>query len=129
MNCKNSDARGFTLIEATVALVILSISLTAILGSFGVGISTATSANRDREAIEVAANVIAELGNTRPVQEGWTHGDTTEGRHWRLRLTPVGPVDDHDPSPISTFAVDLFVQSGPRNFERHFQTLVLKPAL
>lgn len=128
MTPSGEGQRGFTLIEALVALVILAMSLTAVFGSLGVGVLTAASAERDRRVVELASNLLAELGTTRPLEVGVAEGTAVDGLRWRLRLTEVRFVEAPGPSPLRSFAVDLVVKLLDGGGERRFRTLIVRQA-
>lgn len=80
---------GFTLLEVLIALVVVALALTALLGLGG---SQAASLERQREhqlAQWVAANVLTELRLREPFPETGAREGRTEmgGRAFRWRLT------------------------------------------
>jgi Tfp pilus assembly protein PilX len=89
------DARGFMLIEALVALVLLSVAVVATLQLFGGGLRLARTAGDQLEATLLASAKLAEAGLETP-EEGVAEG--TEGDYrWVRRVTL-----DHELLPAAT---------------------------
>ena len=80
---------GFTLLEALVALVILTLALTMVFGRLSTALRVSTSADVDRQAAAAAYRILAELGHSRPLTYGLSEGDAIGGLHWRLKITPT----------------------------------------
>ena len=127
MRSSDKSRGGFTLIEALVALFILAMSLSAVFGSLGVGVSTAARAERDRRVVALASNVLADLATKPVLEEGVVQGPAVDGMRWQLRLTEVRFVEAPGPSPMRSFDVELVVRSVDGGGERRFQTLVVRP--
>ena len=90
-NC--SDDRGFTLIEALVALAIVA----AVLSSIGAVIATTTRGTRaidQRLALAGAAEtLLATLPGRLLLQAGTQSGELSDHR-WRIDVSPMRPADD-----------------------------------
>src|ERR1700733_10199668 len=121
--------RGFTLLEVMVALVIFGLGVAALSGWLGDGVRGASLADRERLAATAARSLLAELGRSRPLADGTTEGDFTDGMHWRLVVDPVeGSQADHPV--LQGHAVTLTVswlRDGRRESE-DFHTLLLGSA-
>jgi general secretion pathway protein I len=86
--------RGFTLIEVLVALVIVALGMSALLGSLGSAADTASYLRDKTFAQWIAFNQLAtlRLSGTLP-SDGTTDGELDyAGRHWRWRqvITDLG---------------------------------------
>lgn len=102
--------QGFTLLEVLVALVILIAGLAAFYEAFGGGLLAGAAAERERNAVEAAENLIAEIGRSRPVEEGLTTGELPDGQRWTLRVEAFDPVEtDRSTSPVAGYIATLEV--------------------
>jgi prepilin-type N-terminal cleavage/methylation domain-containing protein len=100
-----APARGFTLLEVAVALVILALGLAALLPLFTTGLRLAGEASRDRAALRLAQSKLAELQAAAvPGESAGVEG----GLSWRLRVEPVTPA----PPRLAAFVVRVTV-TGP----------------
>jgi general secretion pathway protein I len=87
-------SRGFTLIEALAAIVILALSLSVLLSSHDAGLRTATALDDHLRARLLAQSLIAEWSQYRILQ------GPTEGREGRFTWTvSVAPFDRPGDSP------------------------------
>jgi general secretion pathway protein I len=115
-NCSNG-ARGFTLIEALVALAIVA----AVLGSIGAVIATTVKGTRgiDRrlELSGTAETLVAALPARALLKPGRQSGEMA-GHRWRIDVSPMNVAVASDAPPTQRFvplAVTLRLQSpgGP----------------
>jgi type II secretion system protein I len=91
------SARGFTLIEVLVALLVLSIAVVAVLQLFGGGLRLARASSDHLEAILLAEARMTEIGG-QTLEEGVSEG--TEGVYRWARRVVVDPSllpDDQEP--------------------------------
>lgn len=108
-----TQQRGFTLIEVTVALALLALSLGVLYESFGWSLRRSDSI-RKREISWLAAQSILADVRARPIlQTGETQGTTDHGSSWTLKIAR------HDPSikklaSLEAFDVTVDVRWGNR---------------
>jgi len=84
-----SDARGFTLLEVTIAVAIAALALVAMFQAGSTGLFAVNSAARIDEAVERAQSHLAAFGSTNALVPGDTDGDDGGGYHWRLSARPL----------------------------------------
>jgi general secretion pathway protein I len=83
---------GFTLLEALVAFVMLSLALSALLQGGAAGLRNAGVAGRTEEAVARARSHLSAFdASGHPAAED-LQGDEGNGYHWRLKATPVTSV-------------------------------------
>lgn len=79
---------GFTLMEALVGLLILTIGLTALFGAFSGSVGGLRRSEARELAIETARSLIDEAGVTNPLTFGTHEGRSAEGLPWRITIAP-----------------------------------------
>ena len=82
-------ARGFTLLEVVVALVIASLALVGLFRAGSSGLFASDTAARVDEAIERAQSHLAAFGRTGAVAPGEMEGDDGGGYRWAVRVEPI----------------------------------------
>ena len=75
---------GFTLVEAIVALLILSLALTALFSAFSSSIERTRHAARHVLAVETARSLLQGAGIGTALAAGVKEGQSAEGLFWRL---------------------------------------------
>lgn len=83
-------ARGFTLVEVLVALVIFALSFGVLAQIIQTGLGQARTAAATTEATLLARSLLAEVGAERPVAPGVLESDGTAGYRWRVEMRPTG---------------------------------------
>ncbi|HEX4120405.1 MAG TPA: type II secretion system protein [Verrucomicrobiae bacterium] len=129
MNSRSSSA-GFSLIEVTVAILILGVALVA----FTRGITTALASNKDAELQTVAALAAAAQIETMRADATWSDG-VTDGDcgsdlpdyHWTQTIKPADVDGLHEvvvtvqkgdsPTPLYTLTTQLFDTDYPTSNE------------
>lgn len=86
---------GFTLIEALVALVILAVGATALLGAVEAHVRRVAALEASAAANWVAANALAETRLAGGAVSAAPREETMLGRAWRVE-TAAAPTDDPD---------------------------------
>jgi prepilin-type N-terminal cleavage/methylation domain-containing protein len=88
--------RGFTLLEALVALMILAMAVTAALGAFGAGLRTAGSVHSHANGVRLAEARLSELALLSPDSlvyyaddRAGPFGEPMSGFGWHARVTRV----------------------------------------
>lgn len=129
MNSRGDE--GFTLLEVLVALVILMLGIGAFYQSFGVGLRAEAAAQREQRSVEVATNVMAEVGRLQPLQDGLTHGELQDGYRWTLRVEAFESAQpDESAAALSGHLVTLDVQEpGQSRVALRLHTLMLAMAV
>ena len=93
--CGGSD--GFTLFEVLIAIVILTMSLSALLPSFTGGLRGVTAIDDHMRARLFAQSVMAEASNNRDPQPAVRQGEFDKFT-WHLSVTPYDP--NVSPQPV-----------------------------
>jgi type II secretion system protein I len=122
-----SDERGFTLVEALVALAILVLALAALYQALGGGLQAGVAAEQQWRAVETAERLLTELGRSTPLRDGVTTGELADGRRWTLRVEPFAATDQDGPPPVleGHVATVEVSRAGGRGPLLHVRTLVL----
>jgi general secretion pathway protein I len=115
-SCSNGT-RGFTLIEALVALAIVA----AVLGSIGAVIATSAKGTRgidQRLALSGAAETLLAALPARSLLKPGRQSGETAGHRWRIDVSPMNVAVASDAPPVQRFvplAVTMRLQSpgGP----------------
>jgi prepilin-type N-terminal cleavage/methylation domain-containing protein len=81
-----SAADGFSLLEALVAITLLSAASAAALGAINSGLETTRIADRTMREVALARSLTASFGTKRPLSPGAYSGAAGDLR-WRLRIT------------------------------------------
>ena len=92
MNCKNFGPAGFTLLEVMVALAIIAIALTAVLGSQSQSLSLASEAKFRTTAAFLAQGKMAEIEAEKPedfTSDSGDFGENFPGYRWDLSVNDV----------------------------------------
>jgi prepilin-type N-terminal cleavage/methylation domain-containing protein len=84
---KGHAPRGFTLIEALVAIVVLALSLTTLLSAYRSGLQGAGAVDDHLRARLLAQSVLAEWTQYRAVQPGRFQG-RVDGFTWTVSIAP-----------------------------------------
>jgi general secretion pathway protein I len=122
--------RGFTLIEVIVALAMLSIGLSVLLGLISNGLRQAKAAEKAAEASTLAQSLLAEVGTDRPVKQGAFEETMPNGFRWHLRIQPYGAAAEQEGLPVGLYLVSTEVewQDGAEQRSFALKTLRLGPA-
>jgi general secretion pathway protein I len=108
----HDDEVGFTLVEIVVALAILALSVTVLLGVISDGLRRTDLAARTAQATSLAQSLLAKLGTELPVQQGEMSGELADGFRWRARMEPYGDRADRDHWPVGAYHVSVEVSWG-----------------
>jgi len=131
-HARTSDARerGFTLVEVIVALAMLSIGLSVLLGLISNGLRQAKSTERAAEASSLAQSLLAGVGTDRPVKPGAFEEAMPNGFRWQLRIEPYGAAAEQEGLPVGLYVVSTDVEWQDGREQRSFalRTLRLGPA-
>jgi len=109
-----SDAEGFTLIEALVALAIVAIVLSSIAGVIATTVKGTRSIDQRLALTGAAEALLAELPPRDLLKPGRQSGEL-DGHPWQIDVTPVNPAVAGDAPQNPRFvplAVNLRVRSA-----------------
>jgi general secretion pathway protein I len=116
---QRSDS-GFTLVEALVSLVMLTLGLVAIIEIFGNGFRGIRSSEWDAAALQLATSQLTRAGTETPLRPGQQQGTTPQGFEWTVTIAPYGPARDElapqRPAGIEGFWVTADVRWRPSVF-------------
>ncbi len=84
-------ARGFSLLEVLVALVIMALALSAIMQLFASGANRVALSDEYLRAAMHARSQLAAVGSLVPVEEGHHEGRFEDGFDWAMDLIPMEP--------------------------------------
>lgn len=104
------DEAGFTLIEVIVALAILSVGLSALLGLISNSLRQTANAGRMAEAGSLAQSLMAEVGTERPIKPEEREGQFPNGYRWHLKMHPYGDAKEREEWPVGVYTVSTEVE-------------------
>lgn len=85
-----ATSKGFTLLEVLVALAIMGISLTVIFTIFSQSIERTREDTRRLEARNLTQSLLSQALKLPPEKMTNAAGVTSDGLHWRVKLTNYG---------------------------------------
>jgi prepilin-type N-terminal cleavage/methylation domain-containing protein len=111
---------GFTLVEALVSLVILTLGLVAVIEIFGNGFRGVRSSEWDAAALQLATSQLTRAGTETPLRRGQQQGATPQGFEWTVTIEPYGPDRDEQaprrPAGVEAYWVTAEVRWRPSVF-------------
>ncbi len=102
MGAHSRRARGFTLIEILVALIIVGLAMGALMRAFSLGLRNAEAARARTAATLFAESKLADLEAAGPIATGQSTGRFEERFRWRLRVRPYVEVDAAKETPAGS---------------------------
>lgn len=120
---------GFTLVEVIVALAILSVGLSTLLGVISNSLRQTAHAERMAAAGSLAQSLLAEVGTERPIKPEERDGQFPNGFRWHLKMHPYGDVKEREEWPVGVYAVSAEVEweDGAQRRSYALTTLRLGP--
>jgi general secretion pathway protein I len=112
------EARGFTLLEVLVALVIAGLALGALFSGAVTGMRSAKLSLDYAEAVSRARSHLAVVGIGAPLVAGTQQGDDGQGFTWRVIVRPLATTalqnanalaSSTTPARVSLFAVSVVI--------------------
>lgn len=91
------EARGFTLVEVIVAIVIAALCFSALSGVFSGGMRAAGTASELARASTLAQSLIASAGIEKPLAEGVESGTSADGLNWSVTVSNEPGVGEEGP--------------------------------
>jgi general secretion pathway protein I len=101
---------GFTLVEVIVALAILALGLSVLLGSISGSLRQTANAARMAEASALAQSLLAEVGADRPIKPEQSSGQFANGYRWHLKMEPYGGVKEREEWPVGAYQISTEVE-------------------
>jgi general secretion pathway protein I len=89
-----NDDDGYTLVEVLVALAILSLSLTVLLGIFSQSLARSHESERAAAARVLGQSLLAHAEADPATRLGHTEGESDDGLAWSLDVAPYRQRDD-----------------------------------
>ena len=106
--------RGFTLIEVLVALTILAVSLTVLLGIFGHSLARNAESQSRMAARTLASSLIAQAESSASLSMGVVTGRAAPDLAWRIDVRPFGTDEDQQSWPGVAAQISATVVWGER---------------
>jgi general secretion pathway protein I len=101
---------GFTLVEVIVALAMLSIGLSIVLGLISSSLRQTANAERMAQASSLAQSLMDQIGTEWPVVAAERDGQFPNGYRWHLQMLPYGDASERDEWPVGLYTVSTEVQ-------------------
>lgn len=105
-----AGARGFTLVEVIVAVVIAAVALSALAGVFGGGARAAAAASELTRANAYAESLLASAGVEKPLADGTESGSTADGLRWTMTVADESTEGDDSGSTASPIRPSLLLK-------------------
>jgi general secretion pathway protein I len=120
---------GFTLVEVIVALAILSVGLSILLGLISNGLRQTGNAERMAEAGSLAQSLLAEVGTDLAIKPELREGQFPNGYRWRLRMLHFGDAREREEWPVGAYTIltEVEWQQGSERRSYALTTLRLGP--
>jgi type II secretion system protein I len=94
MIARGTGETGFTLIEMLVSLAILAIALGVLFAAFSQDMTRQRLTEDETAARVEAQSMLARSLADPPRAPGHVSGETADGLHWTLSVTPYGGIED-----------------------------------
>jgi general secretion pathway protein I len=107
---RRDNEGGFTLVEVIVALAILSLGLSVLLGSMSGSLRQTANAARMAEASALAQSLLAEVGTGLQIKPEDSFGQFRNGYRWHLKMQPYGGVREREEWPVGAYQVSTEVE-------------------
>jgi general secretion pathway protein I len=101
---------GFTLVEVIVALAMLSIGLSVLLGLISGSLRQTANAERMAEAGSLAQSLMAEVGTDLAIKLEERDGQFSNGYRWHLRMLPYGDAKEREEWPVGLYMISTEVE-------------------
>jgi general secretion pathway protein I len=117
---------GFTLVEVIVALAILSIGLSVLLGLISGSLRQTAEAERMAEAGSLAQSLLAEVGTDLPIKLEERDGQFPNGYQWHLRMHQYGDAREREEWPIGLYVISTEVEWAEGTQRRSYALTTLR---
>jgi general secretion pathway protein I len=101
---------GFTLVEVIVALAMLSLGLSVLLGLISSSLRQSANAERTAEAGSLAQSLMAEVGTDLPIKSYERDGQFPNGYRWHLKIQPYGDTREREEWPVGVYTISTEVE-------------------
>jgi general secretion pathway protein I len=101
---------GFTLVEVIVALAMLSLGLSVLLGLISSSLRQSANAERTAEAGSLAQSLMAEVGTDLPIKSDERDGQFPNGYRWHLKIQPYGDAREREEWPVGVYTISTEVE-------------------
>jgi general secretion pathway protein I len=119
------SSAGFTLLEAMIAIVVLALSLSVLMPSYGTGLRSIAAVDDHLRARALAQSVLAEWSHNRSLRPGMVDGSYDKFT-WTLSVTPMDdpPLPGSNASQWTLYELVLRV-SWPKNRQIELHTALM----
>ena len=117
---------GFTLVEVIVALAILSVGLSVVLGVISGGLEQTASAERRAEAGSLAQSLMAQVGTEWPIKSEERDGQFPRGYTWHLRVQQYGTGKEREEWPVGLYTISTEVKWDDGKERRSYELTTLR---
>jgi general secretion pathway protein I len=117
---------GFTLVEVIVALAILSIGLSVLLGLISGSLRQTAEAERMAEAGSLAQSLLAEVGTDLPIKLEERDGQFPGGYQWHLRMHQYGDAREREEWPVGLYMISTEVEWAEGTQRRSYALTTLR---
>nr|WP_315731399.1 MULTISPECIES: prepilin-type N-terminal cleavage/methylation domain-containing protein [unclassified Bradyrhizobium] len=123
---KRRGEAGFSLVEVIVALAMLSVGLTVLLGMISNGLGRTGTAERTAEAVSLAQSLLAEVGAELAIKADLRAGEFPHGFRWHLTMRPYHPSREGGERGIELYQVSAQVDWDEGADQRSFELSTLR---
>jgi general secretion pathway protein I len=117
---------GFTLVEVIVALAILSIGLSVLLGLISGSLRRTAETERMAEAGSLAQSLLAEVGTDLPIKLEERDGQFPNGYRWHLRMHSYGDAREREEWPVGLYMISTEVEWAEGTQRRSYALTTLR---
>jgi general secretion pathway protein I len=121
-----TDEAGFTLVEVIVALAMLSVGLSILLGMVSNGLNRTASAEKMAEAGSLAQSLLAEVGADLAIKPEERSGQYPNGYRWRVKMLPYGDPAAREERPVELYQISAEIEWGEGAEQRSFALSTLR---
>lgn len=93
---RDQSDSGFTLLEVLVALAILGLSLSVLLGTFTLALDRVRAHETNTAAQNLAQALLLKMETAEPSEVTNVSGTVDAKLHWRIQVQDYGNAQDHD---------------------------------
>jgi len=124
-----TDAKGeagFTLVEVIVALAVLSLGLSVLLGMISTGLGRTASAERMAAAGSLAQSLLSEVGTDLPIKTEERNGLFPNGYRWHLKMRLYDNTKEREERPIGLYQISAGIEWDEGTERRSFALSTLR---